>query len=79
MLTKVSFTLPSSSIMHSYGFSTVSKSTNLVVPQELSFDTWTQDILGKLLEGLVDILHIPICVVSCVIMEVKQRLNGVND
>ena len=27
------------------------RSTNLVVPQELSFDTWTQGILGKLLEG----------------------------
>lgn len=67
MLTRVSFTLPSSSIMHSYGFSIVSKSTNLVVPQELSFDTWTQDILGKLLEELVDILHVPICVVSCVL------------
>ena len=43
------------------------RSTNLVVPQELSFDTWTQGILGKLLEGLVDILHVPICVVSCVL------------
>jgi len=33
----------------------------------LSFDTWTQGILGKLLGGLVDILDVPICVVSCVL------------